>query len=428
MTQALVFMNYGLVLIYGAMLSVDFTGGCRTKKERNIVGAYCLLVLTAQTACAFFLGFETTRKLYPFITHLPLVLVLVKSLKRSFGASLISVLTAYFCCQLPRWFGSFIQFVFESELAYNAGYIISLFPFYFLLRRYLVLPLNQAITYTRHAHILFAILPLSYYIFDYATTVYTEILYEADRAVMDFLPAIMVLFYIVYISIYHKEMQKLNQLELDKITLTFQFQQARNEISTLRQTQQQSVNYRHDLRHHINLIYSLLEEGQIEKTMEYLSQVRADVERITPLHFCKNETANLIFSYFSEKAKQRDISLVIRADLPEELYLPDTELCAILSNGLENALQAADAVTGEKLRKVYANCRVERNMLLLEIENTYEGAVQMKDDLPVSTEKGHGYGCHSMRSIAEKRSGFCTFKAADGIFTLRVVLPLEKAM
>ena len=67
-------------------------------------------------------------------------------------------------------------------------------------------------------------------------------------------------------------------------------------------------------------------------------------------------------------------------------------------------------------------------MLLLEIENAYAGEVQMKEGLPVSAEKDHGYGCPSMRSIAEKRNGFCTFKAAGGIFTLRVVLPLEKEM
>ncbi|HBL50393.1 MAG TPA: hypothetical protein DDZ65_09155, partial [Firmicutes bacterium] len=78
------------------------------------------------------------------------------------------------------------------------------------------------------------------------------------------------------------------------------------------------------------------------------------------------------------------------------------------------------------LRKVFVHCCIERNMFLLEIENAYTGVVQMKDDLPVSKENGHGYGCRSMRFIAEKRNGFCIFKASDGIFTLRIVLPMSE--
>ena len=65
-------------------------------------------------------------------------------------------------------------------------------------------------------------------------------------------------------------------------------------------------------------------------------------------------------------------------------------------------------------------------MLLLEIVNTYTGKLKMKDDMPTTEEDSHGYGCRSMRAIAEKRNGFCTFKAQDGVFTLRVVLPMEK--
>jgi nitrogen-specific signal transduction histidine kinase len=69
---------------------------------------------------------------------------------------------------------------------------------------------------------------------------------------------------------------------------------------------------------------------------------------------------------------------------------------------------------------------MERNLLLIEIENAYIGELYMQNGIPASKEDGHGYGCRSVFTIAQKRNGFCTFQVDDGIFTLRVVLPTKK--
>ncbi|MEG2513264.1 MAG: GHKL domain-containing protein, partial [Acetivibrio sp.] len=100
-------------------------------------------------------------------------------------------------------------------------------------------------------------------------------------------------------------------------------------------------------------------------------------------------------------------------------------LCSVLSNGVENALNAVSKLEDSTLRTVFVHCRVNRNMLLLEVENAFIGTVQMENEVPTSTEIGHGYGCKSMRSIAQKRNGFCTFTPLNGIFTLRIVLPMK---
>lgn len=425
MTTALGFLNYGLVLIYGTVLSVSFVGGCKTKKQRGIVAGMCVLIILAQTACFSLFGMELTKKLYPLIAHLPLVWMLTCLFQRPLGIVVTGVMTGYFCCQLPRWVGTVFLYLFESKLSYQLSYMLALLFFLVLLRRYLVEPLYQAMLYSKRTLILFGILPFAYYLFDYATTVYSSILYEGIRMLSEFLPTIMALFYIIFLTVYHREMVKNSQLALDKVMLTTQSQQAQNEIQTLRRTQQQAATYRHDLRHHVNFLRGALEDGQVNRALDYLGQIQAGVESITPLHFCENETANLLFSAFAERAKQHGIALSVRAELPSALAIPDTELCTVLSNGMENALHAVDAVENDALRKIAVDCRIERNMLLIEITNAYVGVVLMKDGVPISPECGHGYGCRSMRAIAEKRKGFCIFRAVDGIFTLRVVLPME---
>ena len=132
---------------------------------------------------------------------------------------------------------------------------------------------------------------------------------------------------------------------------------------------------------------------------------------------------NLICSSFANKAAYLEVELTIRARLPEVLSISDTELCAILSNGLENALYAISDLE-EPLKWVKLYCGIRLNKLLIEIKNPYAGQITMRDGLPVSGRDGHGYGCRSICSIAAQNEGLCTFDVEHGVFTLRVMLPL----
>lgn len=117
--------------------------------------------------------------------------------------------------------------------------------------------------------------------------------------------------------------------------------------------------------------------------------------------------------------------MTVEADLPGTLSISDTELCALLSNGLENALSAAGALEEADLRWIRCYCGVRAGKLLIEVENPYRGTVVMRDGLPASTREGHGYGCRSIQTIVTRRWGLYEFKAENGVFTLRVALPLR---
>lgn len=116
--------------------------------------------------------------------------------------------------------------------------------------------------------------------------------------------------------------------------------------------------------------------------------------------------------------------MTVDAGLPKELPVSDTELCFILSNGLEKALHAVVPLE-ESLKWVELYCGVRLNKLLIVIKNPYAGEITMRDDQPVSGRDGRGYGCRSIRSIATQNRGLCTFDAEHGVFTLRVMLPLS---
>lgn len=116
---------------------------------------------------------------------------------------------------------------------------------------------------------------------------------------------------------------------------------------------------------------------------------------------------------------------VVEAGLPQLLSISETELCALLSNGLENAIEAAAQADDEQFKKVRISCQTHKDNLLIFIENSFTGKVAMEGGLPQSFREGHGFGVKSMAMIAEKYNGYCSFEAKDEIFTLRIVLPLS---
>ena len=413
-----------LVLLYGTLLGVGFSGGCTTKKERHDVTVLSFVILAMQMLCYFLLGLENTRKLYPLISHLPLFLMLVFRFKRPWDVALTSILTAYFCCQLPQWIGTVTLHLFGTRLAYALGYILSLVPLYVLLRRYFTKEVNRAMAYSKRSLLLFGGLPLFYYIFDYATTVYTDALYTGVRMVIEFLPAAMALFYVAFVSVYHQEVQRRSRLEMDNAILTAQSVRAKHEIFALQQVQQQTSIYRHDMRHHLSLLNGYLEAGEISRAGEYIRQTQTDIDKIVPVRYCENNTVNLILASFAMKAKQQGVDFSAEVNIPATLPLSDTELCALLSNGLENAVCAAAQTDGDSQRTVRINCQLHKDKLLIYISNPYRGTVIMREGLPESNQPQHGFGAKSIRMIAERHNGYCAFEAKDGLFTLKAVMPL----
>lgn len=177
------------------------------------------------------------------------------------------------------------------------------------------------------ALLLFGSLPVTYYIFDYATTVYSNALYSNVLIISEFLPTVLVTFYILFLPAFHLQSQR---------------------------------------------------QGAV---------------------------------------------LTVDASLPNDVAISDTELCSLLSNGLENALHAvADLPADRKQISLY--CGVRQNKLLIEIRNPCAGPIAMRDGLPVSDREGHGYGCRSIQAIAQRNGGLCVFSAQQGQFLLQIMLPV----
>ena len=97
---------------------------------------------------------------------------------------------------------------------------------------------------------------------------------------------------------------------------------------------------RHDLRHQLCQLAALAEEGNLEKIKAYLSGAVSRIPSLE-LHFCENRAADGVVGYYCALAKREQIPFSVQLDLPECLPVDEINLCLVLSNLLENALEAS---------------------------------------------------------------------------------------
>lgn len=220
--------------------------------------------------------------------------------------------------------------------------------------------------------------------------------------------------------------KKMERLQTEQAMLRLQTQAAHEQLQTLRHSQQQAAIYRHDMRHHLTLLLGFAKEGDLQKMQEYLISTTADLDDLTPTQYCENETVNMILSALDAKAKKSGVALEVRTDLPRALNVSDTDLCALLSNALENAIAAAANVPDAALRSVELTITYKHGKVLILVKNPYVGTIVMEDGFPKSQNKeaGHGYGIKSMVSIVQQHGGLYAFRTDDGMFVLRLMLPV----
>ena len=179
---------------------------------------------------------------------------------------------------------------------------------------------------------------------------------------------------------------------------------------------------RHDMRHQLNHISALTEDGNLEKVKAYLT---ACISRIPSLDMClcENRPADSVIGYYYTLAKRENIPFFAKIDLPETLPVDEIDTCLVLSNLLENALEACLRTTPTRRQiQVTAYLHAER-LLLIEVENTFDGEVKEKNGIFSSSKRrGNGIGIQSVEHLAEKNGGASTFTHEDGVFSAKVML------
>lgn len=179
----------------------------------------------------------------------------------------------------------------------------------------------------------------------------------------------------------------------------------------------------HDILHHLRVMNGYAQAGEFERLREYLTALTEQMPELDRQHYCADYAANILLKFYGDKAGDSGITFICDAQIPANLPCSPMELCTVLGNALQNALEACQR-QGAAERRISLLARMVGPNLILEIRNSYDGRVKMADGMPVSLkeEAGHGLGLESIRRVAGRYHGYCAVSRTEEEFTVRIVL------
>ena len=210
------------------------------------------------------------------------------------------------------------------------------------------------------------------------------------------------------------------KLESDASLMEIAAKNMKERLQLTESSMQKDRIMRHDRRHFEALLYQLLEEGNIEEAKKYLAE-RLAMEPQPVMKYCENTTVNAAISHYMACAKMENIAITVSANIPSGLSVNELELAIVISNLLENAINACRKLPEtDRYLKLTAKYKIQ---LLLEIENSCDRKVALDEDgYPFSKDENHGIGTRSVLAFVNKTDSEICYLAEGTRFRVRMIL------
>lgn len=213
---------------------------------------------------------------------------------------------------------------------------------------------------------------------------------------------------------------------IDRRIERFQSELIEKQVREIQNMYRQVRGWRHDYRNHIQNMKIQLSEGNYEQLAEYLSELADDLDTVDTVIKTGNVMADAILNSKLTVAQKINVRLNVKANVPEQLPMSDVELCSVLGNMLDNAVEACNTLPEEeRFMRVYIGKL--KGQMYLSVQNS-AGKVRKEKGAYLSTKEGeHGYGLFRIDRIAKKYGGYVNRQNEEGIFATEIMIPLQTA-
>ena len=188
----------------------------------------------------------------------------------------------------------------------------------------------------------------------------------------------------------------------------------------------QMRGWRHDYRSHIQVMKAHAAAGDLAAVQAYLDKLDADLTALDPAVRTGNAMVDAILNSKISLARSREISVRADANIPVALRLSELDLCVIIGNLFDNAIEASMALPApERLIRVYME--IKGAQLYISFTNLTAAGKRKKVSGRFATTKGegHGFGLVRIDNIVERLGGYITRSSEEGAFSTEILIPVS---
>lgn len=182
--------------------------------------------------------------------------------------------------------------------------------------------------------------------------------------------------------------------------------------------------WRHDYHNHMQALSAHLESGNVEAAKDFLQEINENLVTVDTVIKTGNTMVDAILNSKISLMKTKEIAVNATARVPEKLKISDVDLCIVIGNLLDNAMEACERLEkDDRFTRIYISAK--NNHLYMSFTNSSGKKAEKIGGLFASSKgRDHGIGLSRVDGIVKKYGGYVTRASEDGGFTTEVILPL----
>ena len=226
-------------------------------------------------------------------------------------------------------------------------------------------------------------------------------------------------------------LQMNKQVEMEKELAEMKASEAQlleREYHSLSQAYESNAKLFHDFRNHCGVLKNYLVKGKDQEALKYLEDLTGTGQSFEAKVWTGDETVDYLIGSKCSMAEEKKIAFDVQVEFPRNMNIKSSDLCAILGNLLDNAIEACAKVEDEEKRSIRLVIRRIQQMLVIKVENTHNFKPVVKDgNFQTSKTDGglHGWGIKSAKTAADKYDGMIQTNCDDKLFRAVVTLSFE---
>lgn len=214
--------------------------------------------------------------------------------------------------------------------------------------------------------------------------------------------------------------RKNNSLTYINSLLEEHMQQATDYYNQLIEQENQTKKFRHDIKNILIALHSMVKENQNDKALLYIEDLNEVCEQLKPRYNTGNFIADAILSAKDTRAAMQNINISFDGYIPSE-KVKDVDMVIVLSNMLDNAIEACEKITGKK--DIEIRSILQKKMWVLYIKNPSEEVNIINKNHIVTTKQEkmlHGFGLNNIERVAQKYNGNMQLAYKEGYFSSKI--------